>query len=360
MITPPPAVTREVFQSWRDARRGRVEAEDLTNPYWRWLIESQVSSYAANQHFEGPSSIGGKPAWSWDRFGQSSTSLPDGRTVLVAGEHEDYYDADFFIYNDVVVIDPHGEITILGYPEQAFPPTDFHSATLLEDELVLVGNLGYPKQRLLGVTQILRLDLRTWRVCRETSTGEGPGRIHGHEARRGDDQRSIIVTRGFVQSADESRLIENIDDYRLDLDSSTWERLTRRNWPRFEAKRADGKRMELWEMSQALWHADHDDRREVRSRVEYPMPRDRAAFEARYRPDAVPHRVVEDEDAPHDLFRIEVHSVLVRYQEGSCDVTMTVEGDLPADVIQALTRDLEDKLWRATGIAHVVTRLITP
>jgi len=57
--------------------------------------------------------------------------LPDGREVLIAGEHEDYYDPDFFIYNDVVVRAPDGKFAIYGYSKEAFPPTDFHTATLL-------------------------------------------------------------------------------------------------------------------------------------------------------------------------------------------------------------------------------------
>jgi hypothetical protein len=33
------------------------------------------------------------------RFGQSLTLLPDCRAVQIGGEHEDWYDADFCIYN---------------------------------------------------------------------------------------------------------------------------------------------------------------------------------------------------------------------------------------------------------------------
>jgi hypothetical protein len=37
------------------------------------------------------------PAWCAARFRQSRTTLADGRVIRIAGEHEDYYDADFFI-----------------------------------------------------------------------------------------------------------------------------------------------------------------------------------------------------------------------------------------------------------------------
>ena len=41
------------------------------------------------------------PFWSFDRYGMSVTHLEDGRIILIGGEHEDYYDPYFFIYNDV-------------------------------------------------------------------------------------------------------------------------------------------------------------------------------------------------------------------------------------------------------------------
>ena len=63
--------------------------------------------------------IHGKFVWSVDNIqywmawghsvgyaGRSTVWLPDGRVVLIAGEHEDSYDPDFCIYNDVVVIQP--------------------------------------------------------------------------------------------------------------------------------------------------------------------------------------------------------------------------------------------------------------
>lgn len=72
----PPEISRGLFLDWRDARRASHAAEDLTNPYWCWLIESEESSWAVNEHFHGPSSFEGNPAWSAQRFGQSETELP--------------------------------------------------------------------------------------------------------------------------------------------------------------------------------------------------------------------------------------------------------------------------------------------
>ena len=73
---------------------------------------------------KGDSAFDSGPGWCFERFGQSSNELPDGWVVLIAGEHEDYYDPDFFIYNDVVVKHLDGRIDIYGYPRELFPPTD--------------------------------------------------------------------------------------------------------------------------------------------------------------------------------------------------------------------------------------------
>jgi hypothetical protein len=34
----------------------------------------------------------------------------------IACEHEDHYDADFYIYDDVVILDLDGTVAIYGYP----------------------------------------------------------------------------------------------------------------------------------------------------------------------------------------------------------------------------------------------------
>jgi hypothetical protein len=144
-----PALTPELFMRWRTPRFGRANPERMNNPVWEWLIRSRLSAYLAEQSFKVPLAMRAGPGWCFDRFGRSSTDLPDGRTILIAGEHEDYYDPDFYIYNDVVVLNPNGRIDIFGYPAEVFPPTDFHTATLVGDRIIIVGNLGHPEQRKL-------------------------------------------------------------------------------------------------------------------------------------------------------------------------------------------------------------------
>src|SRR5262249_20353236 len=104
------------------------------------------------------------PFWSWQRFGRTSTALPDGRVIHIAGEHEDFYDPDFGIDNDLVVESPGGRREFYLYPKDVFPPTDFHSATLVGLEIVLIGSVGYKDLQRIGETQVLKLDTRTLHI----------------------------------------------------------------------------------------------------------------------------------------------------------------------------------------------------
>lgn len=172
---PPPEVTRELFVAWRAARRGSGNPERMSNPVWEWLARRpDVTAWSANKHFGGER-VGGA-GWTNHRFGQSTTVLPDGRSVAIAGEHEDYYDPDFFIYNDVLVTGPDGSIEIYGYDQGAFPATDFQSATLVGEHIYLIGSLGYVDAR--GArAQVLRLDTRTLVMEGLAAGGEDPGWI---------------------------------------------------------------------------------------------------------------------------------------------------------------------------------------
>lgn len=341
----PQEITPEVFHQWRDARRGERMAEELSNPYWSWLatLEDEFNSYRVNKHFSGPSSIDGNPLWSWDRFGRSETLLPDGTTVFVAGEHEDFYDPDFFIYNDVVIRAADGDVRILGYPTEVFPPTDFHSATLWNGQLLLVGNLGYGDERLAGETQILLVDVRTWEVCRKGSTGDGPGWIHEHNAELVDGGEALLITGGKVWTSAEDPIAENIDEWQLDLREWRWKRLTERCWPAFAFSQSDGASLDLFGMRCALWNE------QLNLKIESATPpKDREAFENLYRP-SVAHRAMPENEDEHNVFRIEIEGVTVRYVEEYEELMMTVEGTLPNEMVEGLRDDLLGKLQRATG-----------
>ena len=178
MQAPGPLITPELFAQWRAPRFGAVNPERLTNPVWEWLVRTELTAYAATQQMENATGECREPSWSFARFGRSSTMLADGRHIQIAGEHEDAYDPDFYVYNDVVVRHVDGSVEIFGYPRDVFPPTDFHSATLVGDRIVLIGNLGYPADRVRGTTQVALLDVSTYAITKIETSGDAPGWIH--------------------------------------------------------------------------------------------------------------------------------------------------------------------------------------
>jgi hypothetical protein len=199
---PPPPIGNEEFLAWRSPRLVTEGPNRLDNPLWHWLVRTRHSGYSANEVMHGPSSFAAGPAWCFERFGKSETTLPDGRVVHIAGEHEDYYDPDFYIYNDVIVIDRNGSIAITGYPGEVFPPTDFHSATRVSGAIFIIGCLGYPEQRVEGVTPVLRLDLDKMIIAPVATTGEAPGWIHRHSTELADDGVTIVVRGGELWRGD--------------------------------------------------------------------------------------------------------------------------------------------------------------
>ena len=103
------------------------------------MVCSGGNAYVARQKFNDEEL--GQAVWCYDRHGHSLTKLPDGRFIGIAGEHEDYYDPDFFIYNDVFIHDGAGRVEIYRYPQDIFPATDFHTATLVGDQIIIIGSL---------------------------------------------------------------------------------------------------------------------------------------------------------------------------------------------------------------------------
>ena len=247
----PPGFTRETFLEWRSPRYGISNPSVLTNPVWEWLIRTRKNAYQANAAFNGPNACKAGAGWCFERFGQSMTTLEDGRIIYIAGEHEDYYDADFFIYNDVVVQQPDGALTIYGYAKEAFPPTDFHSATLTRGHIVVIGNLGYAAERNFAATQVLRLNLHNFEVEKMPAGGNIPGWIHNHKARLCDDGLKIGIGGGLIARAEKRSLWENIDEWELDLTSWVWTRKTCRDWQRWTFVRKDRKRNHIGEMRRA-------------------------------------------------------------------------------------------------------------
>ena len=219
------AVSAEEFQQFRQRQFGTKNPEQMNNPFWKGMIRSGLNAYQSAVKVEGERNFAPahSPIWCAERFGQSLTFLPDGRIVQVAGEHEDGYDPDFCIYNDVFVHDPDGQITIYGYPEAVFPSTDFHTATLIGSHIYFIGSLGYSGTRRFGETPVYRLNIETFQMERVSTNGDNPGWIYKHRAVQTAPQE-IRITGGKV--ATELNGTEHHTDndaaYVLNIETLTW------------------------------------------------------------------------------------------------------------------------------------------
>jgi ankyrin repeat protein len=217
--------SREEYLAGRDRRFGRSDPEVMPISFWHEMVRGAVNAYQARRQF-GDTDRLSRPVWCFDRYGMSFTELPAGRFAQIGGEHEDYYDPDFCIYNEVVIHDRSGTFEILGYPEAVFPSTDFHSATLVEGDVYIIGRLGYQGSREFGTTPVYRLNCRTWKIEAVQTTGDNPGWIYEHSACF-DGVRSLIISDGKIaRHVDgEEQHVENNEQFRLDLREMRWNRL---------------------------------------------------------------------------------------------------------------------------------------
>lgn len=210
-------------RQWRP-RHGTRNPDRMDLAFWVEMVRSGESAWTARERHDPKETLGSPyelaPVWCFHRFGSTRTRLPDGSVVCVAGEHEDSYDPDFCIYNDVVVFRPDGAIEICGYPADLFPPTDFHTATLVGEVIWLIGSLGYwHVEADRGRTQVFKLDTRTFRIERVTTRGDDAGWLSSHRAALTGGQR-IRVWGGKRREGEE--LVPNTGAFELDLATRRW------------------------------------------------------------------------------------------------------------------------------------------
>jgi hypothetical protein len=322
---PPPPIEQSEFLAWRSPREVTDSPTRLDNPLWHWLVRTRHSAYAANLAFEGPSPFEAGPMWCFDRFGRSETKLPDGRLVHIGGEHEDYYDPDFYIYNDVTVVAPDGSIEIRGYARDVFPPTDFHSATLAGDSIIIIGRLGYPEHRVAGRTPVFRLALDSMAITPVETSGEAPGWLHRHSAELTTDGHTIIVHGGEVWLDAQRTMQENIDTWSLDVSVGRWTRLSKRDWQRWTMVRIDRKPNRLWDIRQELWRRKHPSAG-LESYWKYDDEPDFEALAALYRADDAVSP--PEEGSEYNVYRVTIDGVVVRFTEDRWSIQAMVEGRL--------------------------------
>lgn len=345
--------TRSEFRFWRSPRRGTANPERMDNAFWEWCVRTRESAYGANERFQGPNAITKGPCWCFERMGQAQVVLPDGREVYIGGEHEDHYDPDFFIYNDVVIVDGD-QISIYGYPVSVFPPTDFHTATLVGDDILLIGNLSYPDHRRVGATQVLRLNTQTLEISTQPTTGENPGWLFDHSASLSESGDILCVTGGQRVS---EQISENFHDYQLCLRTFDWCVSVRRNWKAWLLERADKQANNLWRIRQAAWEQRHGfSTRDHLAQQFEDLPED---VLAEMMPRVAQSQVQDvsrlygslfdgtsaSQDDDHvGRFVLVVDGVRVRIDEDMYGVTVTVEGDLSDGTVATILSQLEQRL----------------
>lgn len=329
------------FKTWAKPIRGKTNPEIMTNDVWVWLVQSNLWPHAAHE-------CAGKgkkqsPGWCFSRFGQSETKLADGTIIYIAGEHEDHYDEDYHIYNDVIIRHADDSIVIYGYPEDIFPPTDGHSATLVGNEIYIIGST-LSRKDCYDSTSVYILNLESYEIRCFQTKGSSPPELFEHKAKLSDDGAFIICTEGKVRDEKSGETVENITTWQLNLSTGEWTKLSEKLWTRWILRREDEEYNQLYEISNLAYAEEMKDKSSYYLK-EYDKYKklflgqknspDLSAYRKRYTPDVAHETVAKNED-DYRVFRIKVNDIIVRYYEDSDDITVTVEGVLPYDIVSEL------------------------
>jgi ankyrin repeat protein len=219
-------VSREEFLATKLRRFGTSNPEKMNYPFWKSMITAGVNAWFPKKHFDDLKEFKREEIFCFDRFGKSINELPDGRIIEIGGEHEDWYDPNFCIFNDVVVHHGDGTFDIFGYPREIFPPTDFHTATLVGEYIYIIGNVGYPRDRKYGKTQVHRLNIKTLAIEEIQTSGNNPGWISDHKATLRND-REIHIRGGKICLTNDGKedYIDNPSEYVLNLHTFVWNKI---------------------------------------------------------------------------------------------------------------------------------------
>lgn len=313
---------------------------NLTSSYWQWLVKNNVSAYDLENVVESKATL---PLWSMDRMGQSSTLLPDGRKILIGGEFEDGYDPMFWIYNDVIVKHPDGKIEIFGYPRHIFAPTDFHTATLVGDEIWLIGSLGYGEDRDTTQTSVYKINIYSYKI-EKVETRNSMGWVHGHSATYKDNQ--IIVTGGEIWLGDDLPMMENFDDWALNLKTLIWKNISKKDWQVFYVERKDNNWLHLDEYKTLATEENtaSDNYQSAFKKIcqDTGKDPDLTLFSQLFSP-PIEHEIDESEQE-YATFTIFIDGVKVRYKTDWEYVQVYIEGKLPLHKVELLQENLRHKL----------------
>jgi len=160
-----PHPSQAEFRAGRRRRYGQTNPEPIQDPFLEYMVKTRAEPFFLREEYGHKWTQNAKngendktAVWSFCRIGQTTTLYKNRYRIHIGGEHDDFYDPDFLIYNDVLVEDCADKVWIYGYPREVFPPTDFHTATLLEEDdqqvpsdmrngILIVGGIGYANDR---------------------------------------------------------------------------------------------------------------------------------------------------------------------------------------------------------------------
>lgn len=340
------------FSDWCSPRRGISNPENQTNDVWSWLIQSRAWPHAAHE------AVGIKkeqaPTWCFSRFGQSETRLSDGTIIYIGGEHEDSYDPDFYIYNDVVVVRPDGSVEIYGYPVDVFAPLDFHSATMFGDDIFIIGGQSLLKYRNPTNTPVYRLRLSDFSIHPVAVHGQAPCWLFEHEARLEDDRPVVICTGGQIAHQPTGRVVENLTTWAFDLDVKSWTSISTLSCKRWLLMREDESPNDLREIEEVAKPCRIPVLRKFAEKYRAKFAQrghvvDPGLFFSRFSP-PIPHCVLESDE--YKVYRILIDGVVVRYVEDMFEIAVTVEGDLSPEKLVVLRQHGLDTYSRLEGVPY--------
>ena len=217
------SVTNNDYLAQKHRKFGTSNPQRCEINFWYDMVRCNAGAWKARDQFDDKDSFNDQPVWCYERFGKSITAIGGDEFIEIAGEHEDSYDPDFCIYNEVFHHKGDGEFTIYQYSKESFPPTDFHTATLVNGYIHIIGNLGYPEERAYGTTPVYRLDIKSFKIEKIETSGECPGWIYNHSAIL--EGKSIIRIQGgeiLEKTGDEETHTLNSMDFELDLNTLKW------------------------------------------------------------------------------------------------------------------------------------------
>lgn len=210
-------VSPEEFLRAAVRRFGRMNPDLSHEPFWQAMVATHSDPFDARTELvteswtlsfreklmrrfgltSEPSQL--SPIWSNVRRGQSTTWLASGRVIQIGGTFGHEYSTDYCVYNDVIVHEAGKPARVFLYPCDVFPPTDFHTATVVGDWIYVIGALGYLTDRDPETCPIYRIHVLTMHIEKVTPTGDDPGRMFCHEAVRLEGNR-ILVRQGKLST----------------------------------------------------------------------------------------------------------------------------------------------------------------